>query len=82
MTGAGTDHAPAPVMPSTRMVVSVPKRNPRSSAGARFMNMSCSLPATVTALTGSALSPFSIQDPVAPKYLDVSHFFRIYAFKG
>ncbi len=53
LTGEGAAQAPATVMPSTRMVgASVPKRNSRSSAGVRFMNMSCSLLATVTSLTG------------------------------
>src|SRR5579864_2199850 len=61
-------HAPATVRPSTRKVgASIPVLNSRSLAAVRWRYMSLRLPAMVISLTGKASSPFSIQNPAAPR---------------
>src|SRR5579883_305552 len=61
-------HAPATVRSSMRRVgASMPVLNSRSLAATTRRNMSFRLPATVISLTGKAISPFSIQNPAAPR---------------
>src|SRR5688572_29795727 len=61
-------HAPASVIPSTRIVgASEPRRNTRSFATAMSRNICFRLPAMVISLAGSASAPLRIMKPAAPR---------------